>query len=314
MVNRLDTSRDIPYNIPHSEIPRQQHHVAADRERSEKVQDLFRKLGNTPLYFQPVGKEPSPSPHDDKTTTPIEDNETDTDNEDDKSSLGRLSDDDNDMSPAEDEEDDKMDDKVWRVIMHQSDNNDCCVLDSFKFYFRLSQALDHDPTVENIMDSVRTVRDENGHVGFKKSSDQTLSKRKFLIKRALKREEADNDAETYDMNIWKLLLAESAEDGKDVFKQLRLYILFCRSFKRDAIFRSVMELMQESMEGLDPMDSEEALDYAVDRKSSTIEAAAAHQCGDQVGSGMYLKPYPHKGRGIQETCCSSSDEHIDSKI
>ena len=88
---------------------------------------------------------------------------------------------------------------------------------------------------------------------------------------------------------------ESAEDGEDIFKKLRLYILFCRSFKRDGVYRSVMELMQECMEDLDSMDSEEALDYAVDRKGSTIEAAAAQQCGDQVGSGMYLTPYQHKG-------------------
>ena len=52
------------------------------------------------------------------------------------------------------------------------------------------------------MDSVHAVRDENEHVGFKESFDQALRKRKFLIKRVLKREEADNDAGAYGMDIW----------------------------------------------------------------------------------------------------------------
>ena len=40
---------------------------------------------------------------------------------------------DEDIGP-EDDEDIKMDGKVWRVILHQSDDNDSGVLDSFKLY------------------------------------------------------------------------------------------------------------------------------------------------------------------------------------
>ena len=108
-----------------SEIPRQHHHTA-ERERSETVQDLFRKLGSTPLDFQPVGEKPSPPTHDDQNS----ENETDTE-KDDKSSLGSLS----DVSPAEDEEDDNMNRKVWRVIVHWGNSNDCSnALDAFKFF------------------------------------------------------------------------------------------------------------------------------------------------------------------------------------
>ena len=129
-----------------------------------------------------------------------------------------------------------MDDKVWRVIMHQSNNNNCGVLDSFKFHFRLSQALDTDAAINNIMDSVHAVRDENEHVGFVEALDQALRKFKFVIKSALKnnrrKEEETDDGEScsteaYGMNIWELLLDESTEDDEDLFKKLRLYILFC---------------------------------------------------------------------------------------
>ena len=41
------------------------------------------------------------------------------------------------VSPAEDGDDDEMDDKVWRVIVNWSDDNDCGVLDFFKFFFSI---------------------------------------------------------------------------------------------------------------------------------------------------------------------------------
>ena len=80
---------------------------------------------------------------------------------------------DEDSGPG-DKEDEKMDGKVRRVILHQSDDNDSSILDSFKFYIRLSQSLDTDATIGKIMDSVHAVRDENEHIGFKEALDDVL--------------------------------------------------------------------------------------------------------------------------------------------
>ena len=151
-----------PYNIPtshlinsHSEIPRHGVSAAANsRERSEKVQDLFRKLntaGSTPLDIQPVGEKPSPPPLPDhsRKNDMVDDNTTTSEEESshDGSMIG-----DNDVSPAEDEEDDNMKRKVWRVIVHWGNSNDCSnALDAFKFFFRFNRALDHDATIEKIM-------------------------------------------------------------------------------------------------------------------------------------------------------------------
>ena len=76
------------------------------------------------------------------------------------------------------------------------------------------------------MDSVHAIRDENEHVGFKEALDDALKKRNFFIKRTLKnnnKEETDSgddtdscSTETYDMNIWKLLLDGSIEDGENI--------------------------------------------------------------------------------------------------
>ena len=49
---------------------------------------------------------------------------------------------DSDVSSTEDEEAENTNQKVWRVILHWNDNNDCC-----------SDVLDHGGTIEKIMDS-----------------------------------------------------------------------------------------------------------------------------------------------------------------
>ena len=85
-----------------------------------------------------------------------------------------------------------------------------------------------------------------------------------------------------DINIWK----ELKSDDRDIFEKSRKHILFCRSLKRDAIFHSVNKLMRDCMQDIDSMDSDEALDHAIDVKSEAIvESARAH------GEGLHLRPY-----------------------
>ena len=78
------------------------------------------------------------------------------------------------VSPAEDEDIIK-DDSVWHTIKFWAGDHDCSLLDSFKFFFRLSRALDHDATIEKIMDSVHSIRDGSDFViGFKTALDCAL--------------------------------------------------------------------------------------------------------------------------------------------
>ena len=96
------------------------------------------------------------------------------------------------------------------------------------------------------------------------------------------------------MNIWKILLDGSIQDGENIFKKLRLYILFCRSFRRDPIFRSVMELIEQCKEDIDPMSDVEALEYAVDQqKARILETAREHMEQQNVGSGLFWTSAHH---------------------
>ena len=118
-----------------------------------------------------------------------------------------------------------------------------------------------------------------------------MEKRKFLIQRTLwentekemgdtdtdtDTDMDDNQTETGDLNVWKLLSDELKEDEnagepQEVFEKLRRYFLLSRSLKRDKIFHSVMEMIRENMHGsIEPMDYNESLSYAIDQKSSDI--------------------------------------------
>ena len=288
----------------------------AKQEGSEKMQNLSRKLNtasSNSLDFQPIGKKPSP-PTSKEEESKNSENETDTE-EDDKSSLGSLRiDDDSDVSPAEDDEDDNMNRKVWRVIVHWGKSNDCNnAFDAFKFFFRFNQALDHDAIIEQLMDSVHGFRDDG--ISFKESLARALKKRKYLIYKAVRRreqgsdeesssDEQQSDDESGDMDIWEELCRS---DG-DILETLRKYILFCRSLKRDPIFRSVKEVMQNCMQDIDPMHSDEALDHAIDEKSASI-IEAVNAATQHLGSGLFLSP--HKGRGIDD---DNEDDEMHEKI
>ena len=60
---------------------------------------------------------------------------------------------------SEDDEDIIKDDSVWHTIKFWAEDHHCSLLDSFKFLLRLSRSLDHDATIETIMDSVHSIRD-----------------------------------------------------------------------------------------------------------------------------------------------------------
>ena len=158
----------------YSKIPRQHHHT-------DNIQDLYHKLNEadgTPLGFHHIGYKPPPTQEqassedesssliiDEKNNTStgsddpsmvdsdISDNESMVDSDDVSNSSDNI-------SSTEDEEATNINQKVWRVILHWGDNNDCCsdVLDAFKYFCKFIQALDQDSTIEKIMDSVQTIR------------------------------------------------------------------------------------------------------------------------------------------------------------
>ena len=129
-------------------------------KQQEESSSIFKKLktaeftNNTPLNFHLIGGEKStPDSSEDESSilTRSDDDDismVDSDDVSDNSS--------DNMSPVEDEEDENMNRKVWRVILHWGDNNDCCsdVLDSFKYFCKFTQDLDDYSTIEKIMNSV----------------------------------------------------------------------------------------------------------------------------------------------------------------
>ena len=125
------------------------------------------------------------------------------------------------------------------------DNNDCSdVLDAFKYFCQWCRTLDHDTTIEKIMDSVHAFRDGNDGMSFKEALNKALMTRKYLIYRALEDSEESSD-EADDIDIWKELLEESDCVCLDVFERLRKHIVFRRALKRDSIFQSVIEIVKD---------------------------------------------------------------------
>ena len=165
---------------------------------------------------------------------------------------------------TEDEEDEQMDGKIWNAISHWCIQNREDALDGFRHWFQFCRMLDHDPAIKKILESVHTLRDENDSLTFKDALDLALMKRKYLVYETLKAKKTEG--------IWKTLL-EQPDRGLDVFQWLKKYILVCKSMKRDPIFNSVNEMIEELMQDLDPMDFEEALNYSIEKKADEIFGA-----------------------------------------
>ena len=95
-----------------------------------------------------------------------------------------------DISSGEDEEDDEMDNKMWRVLGHDSCVKNCSVFKSFKYYVRLCRMLDHDKTYKEVMKTVQKARDEDD-MGFKEALDYAVHKRRNLIFRIIDKTKKD---------------------------------------------------------------------------------------------------------------------------
>ena len=179
-----------------------------------------------------------------------------------------------DESSAEDNDDVIMDSGVWYTIAFQANENGTSLLVSFKFFLKLAEAIDHDATIKQIMDTVYANGDEDGHIGFKEALDHALEKRKVLMWKTLKDNELTVDKVEH-FNVWKMISNEMEEQTLDeAFRILWCYILLSRSIKRDEIFHSVKEMIQECIDDIDPMSHDEALSYAIDQKSSVIVETA----------------------------------------
>ena len=217
--------------------------------------DLYKKL-------QDAGKD---TDHDDK-----QDGEMTTDSEHERDADGsnplEIRDADDSNQP-EDDEDEQMDDKIWNVISHWCIENREDALDGFRYWFQFCHKLDHDPTIQKIMESVQSMRDDNDSLSFKDALDLALRKRKFLIYETLKAFKTEG--------IWKTLL-EEPDKGLDVFQWLKKYILVCRSMKRDPLFNSVNSMIEELMQSVDAMDFEESLNYSIEKKADEIFEAVGN--------------------------------------
>ena len=172
-----------------------------------------------------------------------------------------------DSNQPEDDEDEQMDEKIWNAISHWCIENREDALDGFRYWFQFCRKLDHDPTIQKIMETVQSMRDDNDNLSFKDALDLALMKRKFLIYETLKAFKTEG--------IWKILL-EEPEKVLDVFQWLKKYILVCRSMKRDPLFNSVNSMIEELMQSVDAMDFEESLNYSIEKKADEIFEAVGN--------------------------------------
>ena len=131
-----------------------------------------------------------------------------------------------DESLAEANDDVIMDAGVWHTIAFQANENGTSLLVSFKFFFQLTEAIDHDATIKQIMDTVYAIRDEDGHIGFKEALGHALEKQNFLMWKTLKDNESTVDKVEH-FNVWKMISNEMEEHTLDeAFRILRCYLTF----------------------------------------------------------------------------------------
>ena len=241
-----------------------------DRKTNKsKVFEQLRAADTTPLDFHFV-EENKPSMSRVTEEKGSQNAMSDTDEEEVREVESIIDDIIDDTSAAEDDEDVIMDAGVWHTIALYTEENGISLLVSFKFFFQLAEAIDHDATIKGIMDTVYAIRDDDD-ISFKEALDHALEKRKFLIWKTLK----DNESSTVEhLNVWKMISDEMKEHTLDEASRiLRCYILLSRSIKRDEIFHSVKEMIQECEDDIDAMSHDEALSYAIDQKSSVIAEA-----------------------------------------
>ena len=162
---------------------------------------------------------------------------------------------------AENISDDEMDGKLWGAIANWCIKSNTDALEGFRFWYNFCYKLEHDFTIEKIMESVHAYRDSDDSLGFKEALNLALMKRKYLIYETLQTYKTEG--------IWKVLL-EQPDEGRDVFEMLTKYILMCRSMRRDPIFIAVNEMIQDSMDDIDPMSFEEALNHTIEAKADKI--------------------------------------------
>ena len=265
------------------------HHDVNSRERSEKLQKLFRKLetaGSTPLDFHPVDQpdDNATEEEDDESSMEDEDNRTDFD---DKNSVNSV----DEVSSGEDEEDDEMDAKIWRIVGCKSCHEGCDELSSFKFFVRLRQNIDHDETFQKVLKTARAIR-ESECLTFKEALDKAIEKRKSLIFRAFAKareesssgdENSSNDEDTNRwctdrVHVWHLILQEVEDENRDLLENFETYILYYRSLKRDKVYQVVMKTL-ELARGVG-MSFNEALDFAVKNSKLLITRTVAKAKGE----------------------------------
>ena len=83
--------------------------------------------------------------------------------------------------------------------------------------------------------------------------------------------EEDGSAEEDDeeVDVWKVISDEAAEDDGDVVESYKRNVKFCRSLKHDETHQQVMKSLMRARDDED-MDFDEALDYAADKRKFLI--------------------------------------------
>ena len=113
--------------------------------------------------------------------------------EDGNSSSQELSD---DLDESEEEESDEDDVDIWGIILNEAGTVDQ-IQETVRRKIKFCRALKRDSTIAAIRNTMDNVREKEETMGFEEALDYALDKRKFLIRRTLKRraEEEENEEE-----------------------------------------------------------------------------------------------------------------------
>ena len=91
-----------------------------------------------------------------------------------------------DLDESEEEESDEDDVDIWGIIYNEAGTVDQ-ILETVKRKIKFCRALKRDSTIAAIRNTMDSVREKEETMGFEEALDYALDKRKFLIRRTLKR-------------------------------------------------------------------------------------------------------------------------------
>ena len=104
-----------------------------------------------------------------------------------------------------------------------------------------------------------------------KDTEQFGEKMNNEVEEEIDTDDSFNEEEVHEIDVWQVIDEETHQyDDGDLLEIVKRNIKFCRAFNRDKTIRAIKESLNQAKTH-DYMDFQEAMDYAVDKRTFLIQ-------------------------------------------